>query len=1572
MKNWTRHELKFAVKSLNLNAPIDLLPDGDVPYLNNVRINRQGQPEPRHGVAAYASISSAIHSIKRMNNESPNNTGPAFTRFIGASTDLYSGDATLTSIDSGYDGNPLSFVTMNQSGAQFPYMYIGSSTKMAKVDVNSNVLNMGIREPTTPPSAVIYGSGNINVGTGTPYVYAYTYYNSATGAESNPSPIILPVNAVSPVNQSVTVTVSFAGADVQVDTARIWRMGGSIFTFRLVGTIPSTTTVFLDNNADLSIETALLMQTDNFVPFVSVDYTHNGTCDVTSGVVDSSAYPSSDPFNTNWPGNTVIFIDGQPYNCYGPPASATTLTAYDNTGVAPPNATGVAFQVIQPEIVSAPLEFLWGPYGGGFSGTTIFGCGDARRPGSLYWTKGNNPDSNPENNRLDITSASETLQNGCLWNGTPFVFSNLRLFQIYPDLVNAGNFLAQEIPNGKGLFARWAIVSGPAGIFFLSEDGIYVTQGGPPVSITDAKLRPLFSSQGGNGETVNGIPAPDLTQEQSLRLTIVDSILYFDYFGIDGTPHTLLYDMVANFWLHDTLNCCSSTEKQVYCRYQDEGQGANEEFIGTAAHLCLVGGSDTDFGGTLNCEFQTPCYDLGDPRTEKLFGDAMIDIDASTAGGVTCLVKTNLNSTIVGTYSLLSPAGREQFILDILDPSNPGENYAVYGKNISLYLNWFVGQQISLYGWSFTWNAKAEVTDLRPSDFTDEGFVGDKRFYGVVIRANTFGITRTVQIWVDGVYSGVNLSVNHAGELEKPYSFTPFIGHELRLFPVDSNSWEFFEQSVRWLKDDYPENSLLQKDLTDQAKPGAKYFRQILIEGDTQGSPVTVQIIADGAVNQTITVNQYGKSEVAYPLAPFVAAEVSTVPLGLIRNFAEHWMFDPYPDLASTYTAIDDKGKPGAKYFRQLLLEGDTGGASVALRIYADGALSQTITVALTGKSEFPYPVVPFTANEIQLAPLGPCRIFSQNWTFDAYPDFAETTTEYENANVVGAKYIYGVVIEADTDGNDVVVTVQSDAEIGLNPFTFTANHDGRSEKTYSFAPIVAHLMRYVPGSAWALFKFRWIFDPWPEFATLIPDFNDQGYIGDKYFRGLVLCADTGNAAVNLYVVTDDGTTQATLSVTLNGRTELPYAFTPFTGHEVRLIPSAPIRFFSARWVFDQYAEYAPIDTAITDQEKPGAKYFRQLLLEADTEGNDVVVAIYADGAFVQNLTINQTGRTEFPYPVTPFTADEIQLIPAGAIRIFKQVWTFDPYPDYAATTSEWDNAGVIGAKYVYGVVIEADTQNNSITVAVQSDAEIGSTSFNLTVQHNGRIENPYAFSPIVAHLLRFVPSGPWSLFRYKFIFDPWPEYSPLIPDFNDDGVSADKWYEGVVITADTDNNVVDLAVVTDDGVTQTTISVQHNGKQERPYSFTPFIGHQLHLVPSAPIRFFAGRWVHEPLPELTPVWTTQLTSLGMRGFAHARDAYITLQSSATVTMVITYDSGATQTYTIPSTGGLVAKVYLVVAAVKSKMIGFSLTSSAGFRLFKKDVELRMKPWGSTEGYQILRPFGEESFNSVSESGARI
>ena len=191
-------------------------------------------------------------------------------------------------------------------------------------------------------------------------------------------------------------------------------------------------------------------------------------------------------------------------------------------------------------------------------------------------------------------------------------------------------------------------------------------------------------------------------------------------------------------------------------------------------------------------------------------------------------------------------------------------------------------------------------------------------------------------------------------------------------------------------------------------------------------------------------------------------------------------------------------------------------------------------------------------------------------------------------------------------------------------------------------------------------------------------------------------------------------------------------------------------------------------------------------------------------------------------------------------------------------------------------------------------------------------------------------------------------------------------------MTADTGGSTVNLALVTDDGVVQTVLAATHTGKQMLPYSFTPFVGSQLHIIPNGPIRMFSLRWVWEPLPELTGTWTTQPTSLGLRAFAHGRDAYITLQSTATVTLVITYDGGATQTYSLASTAGVVKKVYLVLAAVKSKMIGFSLTSSSPFRLFKNDSEFRVKEWGTNEGYRIVRPFGSESFASASESGARI
>jgi len=62
------------------------------------------------------------------------------------------------------------------------------------------------------------------------------------------------------------------------------------------------------------------------------------------------------------------------------------------------------------------------------------------------------------------------------------------------------------------------------------------------------------------------------------------------------------------------------------------------------------------------------------------------------------------------------------------------------------------------------------------------------------------------------------------------------------------------------------------------------------------------------------------------------------------------------------------------------------------------------------------------------------------------------------------------------------------------------------------------------------------------------------------------------------------------------------------------------------------------------------------------------------------------------------------------------------------------------------------------------------------------------------------------------------------------------------------------------------------------------------------------------------------------------------------------------------------SKVYLPLQAgtgggLKGKIFSYRLTSSAGFRVYKNDLEVRVKAWGSNSAYQIVRPFGEHSTN---------
>lgn len=92
--------------------------------------------------------------------------------------------------------------------------------------------------------------------------------------------------------------------------------------------------------------------------------------------------------------------------------------------------------------------------------------------------------------------------------------------------------------------------------------------------------------------------------------------------------------------------------------------------------------------------------------------------------------------------------------------------------------------------------------------------------------------------------------------------------------------------------------------------------------------------------------------------------------------------------------------------------------------------------------------------------------------------------TDWENGGHQGLKFVQGLIIEADTEGQNRQILIQGDQ---LDIETITINHPGQMTKAYSLnQPVQKHLLRLWPqdNDVWRLFlPIRWIFEPAPEFA---------------------------------------------------------------------------------------------------------------------------------------------------------------------------------------------------------------------------------------------------------------------------------------------------------------------------------------------------------------------------------------------------------------------------------------------------------------------------------------------------------
>lgn len=638
--------------------------------------------------------------------------------------------------------------------------------------------------------------------TAVPYLYRYRVRNPTTNVASNFSPATR--LALDAFRQSITVTptqyaapagTSLVATNLVLD---IERFGGEIAEWHYVSTIPNAASPsYTDTLLDSTVGGNPILDNTNYQPWPVIGVPVTGT---TGTVAGTSVADSSTNFNTSWAMGTRILINNLPYTIYRV-ISTSLLELVENAG----SQTAVTWRIDQPTILAQPLPCLWFDEQEG----VFFACGDPANPGRLYWSNPSSETTTPAN-YLDVTSPSEPLMNGLSYNIRSYLFSSDNFFQILAtssfeaiaqnsQLASAPvAYEAQKIPHGKGMFSRWGLTREPSPVIcFLAKDGINMTTGGSPIPLTDADLYELFPNEGNLGVTVNGIAAPNIVSAQAanLRLHYYDEYLYFDYIDTTSVRATLAlaFDLGAatrgeapGGWLWDVY-----TPGCVF-HYGEEGSGIHALLIGGAdGHLYQYAGN-SDNGIAISMEFTTPSKDQGDPRSNKLYGDIMLD---SNTQGVNATATPYLNNNAMAlTAVTVNTATRSQNALPL------GASWQT-AKNISLNVVTLVSTSARpfFFIWEPRWTFESAPIsaiswEISPTSFGMEGF----KHFGLckVTHVSTSDLTLTFT--VDGVAQAGITVANGGGVYSQTIFRVPVMKGKLyKLRIASSNGTAEFRLDTR-------------------------------------------------------------------------------------------------------------------------------------------------------------------------------------------------------------------------------------------------------------------------------------------------------------------------------------------------------------------------------------------------------------------------------------------------------------------------------------------------------------------------------------------------------------------------------------------------------------------------------------------------------------------------------------------------------------------------------------------------------------------------------------------------------
>lgn len=651
------------------------------------------------------------------------------------------------------------------------------------------------------------------------YNYVYCARNSSTGTRSNPSPPMR--SPILPEREAVEITIPPGYPDTQADFFDIFRAGGTIPDYHLVGSIlASGSLTFIDDLPDDLVVGSLPLTQDAFRPWPRSDRPQEGVVDVVGTTV---MWVSGDTFNRRWVRNNQIIIDDKVYSFYSNPSSTTVLELNESAGF----LEDVTFQIPEPTEDGIPLPIVFGPYGTGVSGEFLFGLGDPLNPGYLYFTNGNDPESASDVNYLTLCDPGETLIGGTLLDGIVYVWSDRRSWRILPSFAGGQTqggsfFYAQQTSMGKGLAAPWALAAGDR-LYFLSYDGIYASRGDAIESLTDESIAPLFRRDGSgiNQNFAYGDLAPvsfAVADQKFLSLTYSIDGIYFTYRGTDGGFYSLYYGFLNQGWTVDRFSFDSPTRMA----REEQVPGTDIVLYGSAqGYLLQLSATEfRDNGIQMSCQLLTREEDWDDSRAQHQIGDVMFDVDPAGQTIVVSLIYDQGAS--FRNLDNLTGLTRQVFIRDV--------NNGLGDLKITCQaqFTWLGSSGCSkLYEWQPSALIKPESSKLRATDWDDSGYLGAKWLQGMRIKGDSFNQTKNLTVQGDDLATISNIQFTADGEQVRAFSWDPFVTHEMRLIGADDDDWRMMD--IEWIWEPEPELvTTWQTQFTNLDLQGFFHIRELL------------------------------------------------------------------------------------------------------------------------------------------------------------------------------------------------------------------------------------------------------------------------------------------------------------------------------------------------------------------------------------------------------------------------------------------------------------------------------------------------------------------------------------------------------------------------------------------------------------------------------------------------------------------------------------------------------------------------------------------------------------------------